>query len=154
MKIEKIKIEKNKCVKIDYIIQNAIGTYDKCTILSTDSPSPALISSFKDLAINVCEISEFPDEESNRIEVDGLSIKYINDKLEVKIHAKRTLYDSDSPIEFTTPAKIESFGDFKGSVKSVLSAECAENVKKILNNAKKFIAGHRAQLTMFCQVGE
>ena len=106
-----------------------------------------------DLAEHVTKMCELPSEYTKRIEVTSVSLNYggPNHTEGATITAKMMLENSNAPLNINTPNKaFEMYNaDADPDPKVLLSEDCVEAIEALEQEAKKYIAGYRAQGNLF-----
>lgn len=126
---------------------------DEYTVRCTEKPRPEFVKAMQDLAEYVTEICELPSEYTKRIEVTSVSLNYggPNDTEGATITAKMMLENSNAPLNINTPNKaFEMYNvDADPDPKVLLSEDCVEAIETLEQEARKYIAGYRAQGNLF-----
>lgn len=149
-----IKITKVKCNKGTWEIQweqakEGRTTPDVYGLKSDDPPRPELKARLLAMRVHVEEICELPDGAELNIVPRGVSISYSGKNRSVVITASRDLVNSKSPMLINTPARSshepEPFG---------ISARMGKDLDGLIFEAKRYIAGDRAQQSLDFGEGE
>lgn len=149
-----IKITKVKCNKGTWEIQweqakEGRTTSDVYGLKSDDPPRPELKERLLAMRTHVAKICELPDDAELNIVPRGVSISYSGKSRNVVIAASRELVNSKSPMLINTPARSsdepEPFG---------ISARMGKDLDGLVFEAKRYIAGDRAQQSLDFGEGE
>jgi len=113
-----------------------------------NAPTPEFKNSLQDLAPAVCEICEWKKEEAATVNVSAISIKYKGEDqhktMGVNITATKRLLKTKATMCFNTPYLPE---DTKGGG-AKLTPEAAIQVHLIIDEARKYLSGARAQMSL------
>lgn len=143
MEINKIKRSKGE-VEINY--RTHLTTGDEERILkSSDEPRSQMIAAFAELRPDVIRVCELDAEDVERIEVLGASIKWRDGEFSVVLTATKSLISSDTKLLLNTPLKQS---DGKSSTLAMPDG-MAKRVRKVIEEAKHYLEGNRAQMTLF-----
>jgi len=146
MLITKVKIL-NENVHIEF--ENGSTKY---TVDCKQQPKPEFTLALAALKIDFHEICEFAKGELKKIDVTGASFRYTgdnNDTMGAVITGKRALTNSNVPLVINTPFKSEDNNTGKQPKKALLTVGCVERLATLMEEAKKYIKGSRAQQDLF-----
>lgn len=155
--ITKVKYEGSK-VHIEYEVVKDNGI-DEFSLTCREEPRPEFKAALDGLAPTVAEGIEIPELTDAKglkkyvktLEVRGVSFSYSNGIMGAVITALKTLENCNSPLVINTPHKPSSpysQGDPSAEDKC-LSPAAVKELKKLQEEAEKYIAGERAQGEMF-----
>ena len=148
IRILKVKMKDGR-VQITYDKIQDKGT-NKYTLDSFEKPTPEFTNALKELHKHVQEICEFEFsfELLDAINVTGVSFSYSkDDDIGAVITAQRALKNSKSPLNLNTPHKMaEAISDQDDSY--CLTPACCDDLHRLIEEARKFIAGERSQLEL------
>lgn len=126
---------------------------DEYTVKCTEKPRPEFIAAMKALTEHVVMICELPSEYAKRIQVKGVSLNYggPNETKGATITAAMLLENSNAPLNINTPNKAFDMynEDADPDPKVLMSDECIDAIEDLETEARKYIAGHRAQGNLF-----
>ena len=126
---------------------------DEYTVRCTEKPRPEFMGAMQGLAEHVTSMCELPSEYTKRIEVTSVSLNYggPNDTEGATITAKMHLENSNAPLNINTPNKaFEMYNeDADPDMKALLTEDCVEAIETLEQEARKYIAGYRAQGNLF-----
>lgn len=112
---------------------------------SKDNPLPAFGKALDALVPLVCEIIEVPMNWEEGLTVSGLTMGEMRDVATASIHAKRDLHKSAKLFKITTPPALMSTPKTEGGITDPLSASQAGLIDEVIEQAKAYIKGERAQ---------
>lgn len=151
MIIQKIKINKNDSIVIWYkslVISNEAGDlYDTIKITSQEIAGQAFYNALGKLKKHVIHISELSEDDIGKIKVRGAEFTYAGDDqiLGARIIAERNLNNSEVPLDFKTPHKIETkYKETDGPLK-LMPDGCADDLRKLLKAAANYVNKIRDQ---------
>lgn len=126
---------------------------DEYTVRCTEKPRPEFIKSMAALAEYVVLICELPSEYVKRIDVKSVSLNYggPDETKGATITASMMLKNSNAPLNINTPNKaFEMYNsDADPDEKVLMPVECIDAIEELESEARKYIAGHRAQGNLF-----
>jgi hypothetical protein len=148
-------IKLGKEVNIEYKIQHG-DLVDLHVLKSADEPTVEFKAAFQELDDDVCEICELGEEERPRIKINGLSLEYKGEKnnmiMSAVISATRRLKRTNGSMHFDSPSLPEAPKVKKKpepfETLNILPASAATQIYIIINEARKYLNGIRAQTSM------
>jgi hypothetical protein len=146
MRITKVKFGKKKIFVLYEEQSTDKKGWDDMHVNSADAPRVELLDAMAALGTHVIDLCEFPDKDDHNIVVTGVSISFgKNDVPGAVITARKRLTDSPAGLLINTPFK--PFEPYKegGSRKFLMPEECVEAIKTLIDEAKKYVQGKRAQ---------
>lgn len=128
------------------------GDETKSELTSFDDPEPEFVTAMEALAADVLEICELPDDYTIGMDVTGLSLSYTDDdRMGATITALKGLEEANSPLVINTPHLPEiDFDDPNPQ----MTPGMERRVDDLIERAKRFIGGKRAQKDMFDPANE
>jgi len=150
----KIKFKQDK-VFLTYTQKNSQGKDDAYSVEISEAPAPGFTKALENLAQDVLTICELPTDEDTlkTIKVLGVSISHTDTETEgvvrgFTISALKDLKDSNSPLVLNTPHKPEAPYSKSGDNSNCLYLETVERIDTLIEEAEKYLKGHRAQVSM------
>ena len=145
----KIKYDGKK-VNLYYVVE---ANEDKHWFESIQQPTPEFVAALDKLVADVIVICELPIIYITGLKIRGVSLSWtIADGeyiMGAVITALKTLSTSNSPLTINTPhLPAEDYGGNNPNAK-VLSADCCDNIKELIESAEGFLLGERSQANMF-----
>ena len=156
MIIKKVKVISDgsrKCIKVEYSL-NREETADELTGLYREEAAPEFYAAFEALKEHVEEILEIYDKHlGDRIEPYGVTFHYSKDgTMGAIISSKFILPDAGTSIVLNTPMRKCMPGeDIEGAF---LTEKAANALWDVEQETRKYIAGKRAQVSLFGDNGE
>jgi hypothetical protein len=145
VRILKAKI-KDK-VHIEYEIEHNKIT-DSITLESEDEALPEFKNALQEMRGAVCEICELDKDNASRIKVLGVSLSYEgeppNRRMGAVVTATRRLEKTNGTMLLNTPYLLEATNDKKNS-RGVMPAELENQIGLMINEARRYLNGERAQ---------
>jgi hypothetical protein len=117
-------------------------------IRSNDNPLPAFNLSLDALNPLVCSIVEVAPNWNTNLKVTGISVGEMRDVKTVSVNVQKSLTLSGKVLELSTPAALLSTPKTEGAITEPLTAEQAELVAEVIEQAKRYVKGDRAQGTL------
>jgi hypothetical protein len=151
MKIKKITAKKDK-IGIDYDepVKGGQGSAQK-SLVSPEPAAPEFYQAFKDLKPHLLDLVEL-DLDKKLVTVTGVSISFqgADDVPAAVITGQMAFKNSNGVLPLNSPVK--TFDPLKGdkrNPKSVLTEECVEALRAVLDAATGYLKGKRGQTDMF-----
>jgi hypothetical protein len=153
MRITKVKYESNKKTGIERLViayqeKNKNDGWDDMTLESAEAPRPEFTKRLQDLAPQVVEMCELPEDRQPRIKVRGVSFSYGGEKevMGAVISASMELLHSVSPLNLVTAHKSsEPYSDGGFDERQILAPKCCMALRELQREAMLFVNGERAQ---------
>ena len=115
-----------------------------------EKPRPEFLKSLAALAMDVIEICECDGHwNESDLEVRGASFSWTEGVMGATITALRKLRQSNAPLVVNTPHKPAQPYAAGGDDSNCLSEECVERLTTLMDEARKYINGERAQGELF-----
>lgn len=153
MRIKKIKLyPKDTKVKIVYEKTNSRGGNDEFQIVTAEAPEPEFLESLQGLRGCLVDIAEMPKESIETVCVTGLSLSHCEtskNNVGVTIIGVKKLLNSNQSLSIITPHKFSDFFGDAGDYKDLMPDGMAPLINIVIDYAKRFVAGERAQKTIF-----
>lgn len=151
MRFQKIKVTKEGKIHIEYEIENSKDGMDEFSMTCSDEPKPEFTSALKDLAQDVLDMCELPEEYITRVIVTGVSFSYGGETevMGATLIAQMKLHKSNVNLNLITPHKIEEFYSDQGDPAQLLGEECVGRIKELIDQAGDYVRGIRAQGQLF-----
>ena len=146
MKITKVKIEKSK-TRIHYLlpVRGRPEDMDEYTLSCSDAPKPSFYDAANALKAHAAAICEMAPGWAHNLEIKGVSFSWSNDVMGATITALKPLSGSNAPLVINTPHKPETPYSEGGDETNCLTPECADALRTLLNEARDYVDGDRAQ---------
>jgi len=152
-RITKVKLGKEVC--IEYEVEHS-DIIDAHKLESPDEPTLEFKAALQELAGDVCEIAEFGEEEEPKIKIHSISLSYKGEKtakiMSASISASRRLVRTNERLNFLTPSLPEAPKSKKKpdplDAVAKLPAHAAMQIYIVIDEARKYLNGIRAQTTM------
>ncbi len=153
MRFKKIKLTKEGKVQVEYETKNSKGTTDEYSFSCADEPKVSFKKAMDDLAPDVLEMCELPEDYLNRIRVAGVSFSYggENEIMGAVIIAQMVLEKSNLSLNLNTPHKIAEFYGETGDKRQLLNPDCVGRLDELIVEASDYVKGIRAQTNLFDQ---
>ena len=153
MRFKKIKLTKEGKVQAEYESRNAKSTMDEYSFSCGDEPKASFRKAMDELAQDVIEICELPQDYLSRIRVSGVSLSWggENETMGAVIIAYMILEESNNNLNLNTPHKTAEFYGATGDPKQLLYPECVARIQILIAEASDYVKGIRAQANMFDQ---
>lgn len=151
-RIKKVKITTDKKITMVYEQQSRTGYWDEYSFTCSEEARPDFYESMKQLAPDVVDMCEFPEDYIDRIEVRGVSFSYggENEVMGATISAQMKLNKSNCNLNLNTPHKAsDSYSEAPADDKQLLSEECISSLNVLQTECRKYIEGERAQGRLF-----
>lgn len=139
MRIKKVRL-KQRAVVIEYASEK-----ETHTLTSRDNPLPSFMKAVENLKPLVLSILHLPTEYGENLTPTGLTMADKQETELVTIMAKKKLVDSHSPFNIATPLRFLAHPEEEGSYSPALDDKDVAAVMEVLEEAKKYVAGERAQ---------
>ena len=155
LRIKKVKVTKEKKINIEYEVMNKNSGWDEFSFSCSDEALPEFYCALKDLAWDVIEMCEQPDDYIDRIDIKSVSFSYAGEKevMGAVISAAMSLMKSNCPLNLNTPHKAsESYSDTPAPDEQLLSGLCVKRLNKLHKQCVLYIGGYRAQTDLFAQL--
>ncbi len=152
---KKIKITNENKVYLEYSESRPHEMWDDFTFTCSDQGKAEFYEAFKAMAWHVVEMCELPHEdlEKMKIIVKGVSLSYGGDRdtMGLVISGARKLERSSSPLNLVTPHKpCEPYSEGQErDTNGMLSEECVDDLKALIVQAERYLAGERLQVNLF-----
>lgn len=153
MRFEKIKLTREGKVQVEYETKHSKGGTDEYSFSCADEPKSSFRKAMDDLAPDVVEMCELPEDYLNRIHVAGVSFSYggENETMGAVIIAQMVLEKSNLNLNLNTPHKISEFYGETGDERQLLNPDCVMRLEKLIAEASDYVKGIRAQGNLFDQ---
>lgn len=111
-----------------------------------ENPLPSFYAALEALKDHAISLSELPKSDAPKIEVTGITVRPKGENAMALIVAKKTLKRNKRVLNISTPIlpMYEAEGD-EGQGGDHMSAEEAAAVELVISEAKRYVAGERAQ---------
>ncbi len=113
-----------------------------------DNPLPEFRTAIENLSGLVLEILHLPTDYGAGLTATGVTVTDKQDTQLVTITAKKEITDCNSPFNIATPLRFLDLPKEEGSYSPPLSAHQVALVEAVLNEAKRYVKGERAQGTL------
>jgi len=134
------------CLVYDEILSD--DKVNEYSIKCTDVPRDEFKQSLAALKIHVVNICEIPKKQAERLEIRGVSLSWKHGIMGAVITALKTLEHSNAPLILNTPHLPETSYSEEGEM-SCLSSKCLENIRTLMEEARRYLEGDRAQINLF-----
>jgi hypothetical protein len=153
MRFKKIKMTKEGKVQAEYEMKNAKGTMDEYSFSCGDEPKASFRKAMDELAQDVIEICELPEDYLSRIRVSGVSLSWggENETMGAVIIASMMLEKSNVNLNLNTPHKTGDFYGETGDPEQLLNPDCVIRIETLIAEASDYVKGIRAQANLFDQ---
>lgn len=152
VRIRKIKLA-SKTEKIIMAYERLVkDQWDDHSFTSSQEAAPEFYDAFKAITEHVAVLCELPQEYIKRLEVYGVNYRYSGEDavMGATMTAKMELEFSNTPLILNTPfKKSDNGGDF--DEKQYLTEECVNALWELERQARLYIDGHRAQISLFAE---
>lgn len=152
MRFQKIKQTKEGKIHVEYEVKNSKGGMDEFSFTCSDEPKPEFTIALKDLAQDVLDMCELPEEYLPRVIVTGVSFSYGGEAevMGATLIAQMKLTKSNVNLNLITPHKIEEFySESGGDPAQLLAEECVRRLKELIDQAGDYVQGIRVQGQLF-----
>lgn len=112
---------------------------------SRDNPLPAFDSAINALSPLVCELVHLPAEYVTNMRAIGITISDGSGNEMVTVIAAKSLDDANGPFNIATPLRLMDQPTEEGSYSPPLSSEQVALIDEVVEQAKAYIRGERAQ---------
>lgn len=123
------------------------------TVECTEKPAPEFIEAMKALNEIVVQMCELPESYQKRIATKSVSLSYGGESevMSATISAQMELYESNTPLNLNTPNKpAEPYSEAQEYDEvTCLSRKCIERLEILMEEADRYVDGHRAQGTLW-----
>lgn len=154
-----LMIKKVRRTRTHVFIAYSRGNEDG-TVKSRENPLPPFNASLDALSPLVCSICAFPAAYSAGMTVGGLTLAGTIDAQLVTIIAKKDLPDNDRPFNIATPLRllfapeaVEGAEPEPGPKAIPLAKKSVALIDQVIAEAKRYVAGERAQGLINCDAG-
>lgn len=154
MRFQKIKQTKEGKIHVEYEVENQNGGKDEVSFTCSDEPKPEFRAALQNLAQDIIEMCELPDEYITRVVITGVSFSYGGDAetMGATLIAQMHLKKSNVRLNLNSPHKIEEFySETGGDEAQLLGEECVSRLKELIDQAGDYVRGVRAQGNLFGQ---
>lgn len=117
-------------------------------IRSNENPLKAFNDALDAMAPLSCKVCEAGPGWLDKVRVMGVSIGDLRDAKTVSVHVQKAVSLSGKVLELTTPPALLSTPQTEGGVTDPLPNEDAELVATVIEEAKRYVKGERAQGVM------
>lgn len=128
-----------KSIKIEY----TQGT-DAFTINCHDMPQKSFYTALEKLAPHVCALCDFAAKDSEKISATGITVREKGDNNLALIVARKTIKRGKRVFNISTPL-LPMYADDENKTADHMDEEEAKAIEKVISEAKKYVAGDRAQ---------
>lgn len=143
--IKKIKlIKKQNKINLVYLLNG-----DEMSGMFSEPADPDLYKCFDNLAHEVGDILELPDDMDDRIEPFGVTYSHSSDVMKASIAAKFIMPASDTETVINTPTRKVST-----ILEDGLSNSTCELLERLEQDAISYLNGKRAQTELFDEQGQ
>jgi hypothetical protein len=115
---------------------------------SNENPLPSFTKALDALIPLTCQILEVPENYSTNLTVQGITMGTMRDVATVSIHAKKSLSLAGKMLKLATPPVLMSTPKTEGGITPPLKDEQASLVDEVVEEAKRYVKGERAQGTL------
>lgn len=112
---------------------------------SRDNPLPAFDQAITALAPLVCELVHLPEKYVENMRAVGVTVSDASGNDMVTVIAQKSLDDANGPFTIATPLRLMDTPTEEGSYSPPLSAKQAALINEVVEQAKEYIRGNRAQ---------
>jgi hypothetical protein len=109
-----------------------------------DAPLPAFYKSLEALSPHVCSLCEFPSKDAEKIVPTGITLREHGDNTLGLVVARKAIKKGDRVFNISTPLLPMYVDEENKSADHMTEAEAAA-IEKVVKEAKRYIAGERAQ---------
>ena len=150
MQITKAKYDGSK-VRIEYQQPRpGGGEPDEFSVACCDKPRREFDDRLQALVADVVTICELAPTDAAALTVRGVSCTYKDDVFGVCITALKALRTSNAPLVLNSPHLPEqAYSGNPGDPNPILPAGVADRVRRLLAEAERYVAGDRAQGSLF-----
>jgi hypothetical protein len=142
-----IRIESIGRTRRHIVISYAVGD-EVMTVKSNENPLPDFGKALDALSPLVCRIAEVPETYALNLKIAGISIGTMRDVSTVRIHAKKNLSACGKLLSIDTPPVLMETPKTEGGVTPPLEKSEADLVEAVIEEAKRYVKGERAQGTL------
>jgi hypothetical protein len=114
-------------------------------IKSRDNPLPAFDQAIAALAPLVCQLVNLPASYVENMRASGITITDGSGNEQVTVVAAKSLDDANGPFNIATPLRLMDLPEAEGSYSPPLGADQVALIDEVVEQAKQYILGNRAQ---------
>jgi hypothetical protein len=139
MRITKVRL-RQRAVVIEYASEK-----ETHTLTSRDNPLPSFVKAVENLKPLVLSILHLPADYGDKMKTTGLTMAEKQEAELVTIVAQKELPECHSPFNIATPLRFLAHPEEAGSYSPALDDKDVAVVLDVLEEAKKYVKGDRAQ---------
>jgi len=139
MQISKVRL-KQRAVVIEYSSEK-----ESHALTSRDNPLPSFVTAVENLKAIALGILHLPAEYAEKMKTTGLTLVDKQETQLVTIVAQKELPECHSPFNIATPLRFMAHPETEGSYSPPLTEKEVAAVQEVIDEAKKYVAGERAQ---------
>lgn len=118
-----------------------------------DNPLPSLYKALDGLKPHVVSLAELPAKDEEKLSVTGITVSTKGEAVQATITAKKPLKRNKRVLNIATPI-LPMYENEENKEADHMSDDEAAAVEKLIKEAKKYIAGDRAQGKLALEDGE
>ncbi len=157
MRIIKVKhSEKEGRTLVEYEQKAKSNNFDEFTMNCFDLPRPEFLAALKKLIPHVLKMCELPASYMENLNISSVSFSWSgeSDTMGATITALKKLRDSHAPLVINTPHKPAEAYNEGGDETNLLTEDCIRDLENLQREAVLYVAGERAQGSLFKQETE
>lgn len=117
-------------------------------VKSNENPLPSFMAALNALAPIALHVAEIPEAWADNFTVHGITIGELRDVGTVAIHGKKNVAQSAVMLTLATPPALLGTPKTEGVITPPLNAQQIEAVQTMIEEAKRYVKGERAQGTL------
>lgn len=156
MRMEKIKVNKDKSLSFDFLIileekpGDEKDIYLKTHFKSNRSAQKEFYDSLAELKHYVVNMCELPSDDLRRIKVTGVTFTHTKANIMgAQILAERQLNHAEIGTDLVTPHRTAAPYNDDDADQELLTAECQTALQNLIEAAEDYLAGHKDQIGLF-----
>jgi hypothetical protein len=144
MDFTKIKCNSNR-IHLEYI-ERSEEDFSEYSVNSPNNGLPSFLLSMQNLAIDFLGMLELPDNAKfvKRVEIHTINISYKGPELQRSVIISGNIKTGSGSFNVNTPLQAMDNEEDKS-----VSVEFNQKIEQVINEARKFISGDRAQANLF-----
>lgn len=140
MYVQKVRLTLSK-VAIDY----KTPTGESHSLECSDAPLPSFVAAIHALSALILDVLHLPSDYGEHLTPTGLTLTDKQEAKLVTITGKKDLPDAHAPFNIATPLRFLEHPETEGSYSPSLTDKQVALVEEVLEEAKKYVKGERAQ---------
>lgn len=140
MYVQKVRLTRSK-VAVEY----KTPTGESHSLECSDAPLPSFVAAIHALAALILDVLHLPSDYGEHLTPTGLTLTDKQEAKLVTITGKKDLPDAHAPFNIATPLRFLAHPETEGSYSPPLTDDQVALVEEVLEEAKKYVKGERAQ---------